>query len=188
MLSAHRQPPLVHCQIAPPAALAAMSLCTWRLLGHVNDLLHIWPCAKGGGAGLLLRAPQVLPLHPLAAQARGSDLRVHFKNTRETAFAIKKMSLNKAKKYLEDVVDRKRAIPFRRYTGCIGRTAQAKNEGNPCGQGRWPVKSCEFLLNLLKNAESNAEVRSSGGAQKRDAMVLGGGKKLNSTTAGSARN
>ena len=77
------------------------------------------------------------------------------------------MSLNKAKKYLEDVVDRKRAIPFRRFTGCIGRTAQAKNEGNPCGQARWPVKSCEFLLNLLKNAESNAEVRGGGAIETR---------------------
>jgi large subunit ribosomal protein L17e len=46
-----------------------------------------------------------------------------------------------------------------RFTGCIGRTAQAKNEGSTTRQGRWPVKSCEFLLNLLKNAESNAEVK-----------------------------
>lgn len=69
------------------------------------------------------------------------------------------MGLNAAKKYLEDVVGHKRAIPFRRYCGGVGRTAQAKNEGNPGGQARWPAKSCEFLLNLLKNAESNAEVQ-----------------------------
>jgi large subunit ribosomal protein L17e len=80
------------------------------------------------------------------------------KNTRETAFALRKMQLQKAKRYLEDVIARKRCIPFHRYTGCIGRTAQAKNEGSTTRQGRWPVKSCEFLLNLLKNAESNAEV------------------------------
>ena len=95
------------------------------------------------------------------SQARGSDLRVHFKNTRETAFALRKMNLQKAKRYLEDVLGRKRCIPFHRFTGCIGRTAQAKNEGSTTRQGRWPVKSCEFLLNLLKNAESNAEVRQS---------------------------
>jgi ribosomal protein uL22 len=94
----------------------------------------------------------------LFLQARGSDLRVHFKNTRETAFALRKMELQKAKRYLEDVLARKRCIPFHRFTGCIGRTAQAKNEGSTTRQGRWPVKSCEFLLNLLKNAESNAEV------------------------------
>ncbi|XP_059285735.1 large ribosomal subunit protein uL22y-like [Lycium ferocissimum] len=27
------------------------------------------------------------------------------------------------------------------------------------GQGRWPVKSSRFILDLLKNAESNAEVK-----------------------------
>lgn len=72
------------------------------------------------------------------------------------------MSLNKAKKYLEDVLAHKRCIPFRRYQGAVGRTTQAKNEGNPGGQGRWPVKSAEFILNLLKNAESNAEVDGAG--------------------------
>ncbi|KAF5839177.1 ribosomal protein L17 component of cytosolic 80S ribosome and 60S large subunit [Dunaliella salina] len=94
-----------------------------------------------------------------SAKARGSDLRVHFKNTREAAFSLRKMELTKAKKYLEDVLGHRRAIPFRRYSGNVGRTSQAKNEGAPAGQARWPAKSCEFLLNLLKNAESNAEVK-----------------------------
>ncbi|RWW81574.1 hypothetical protein BHE74_00010024, partial [Ensete ventricosum] len=38
-----------------------------------------------------------------------------------------------------------------------GRTAQAKAR-HPNGQGRWPLKSARFILDLLKNAESNAEV------------------------------
>ncbi|KAK6143241.1 hypothetical protein DH2020_023589 [Rehmannia glutinosa] len=62
-----------------------------------------------------------------SCKARGSDLRVHFKNTRETAHAIRKLPLVKAKRYLED--------------------------------GRWPVKSAKFILDLLKNAESNAEMK-----------------------------
>ena len=92
------------------------------------------------------------------AQAKGSDLRTHFKNTRESAQAIKHMEVAKAKKYLEDVLEHKRVIPFRRFCGGVGRTAQAQNEKQSNGQGRWPAKSCEFLLALLKNAESNAEV------------------------------
>jgi len=94
-----------------------------------------------------------------ACKARGSDMRVHFKNTRESAIAIRNMELNKAKKYLEDVLAHKRVIPFRRFCGGVGRTAQAKNENTTTGQGRWPKKSAEFLLGLLKNAESNAEVK-----------------------------
>lgn len=93
-----------------------------------------------------------------AAKARGSDLRVHFKNTRETAFAIKGKTLTKAKQYLEAVQRYERAIPFHRFTGGVGRSAQAKNEGSTTDQGRWPQKSVEFILGLLKNAESNAEV------------------------------
>ncbi|GAQ77939.1 60S ribosomal protein L17 [Klebsormidium nitens] len=92
-------------------------------------------------------------------KARGSDLRVHFKNTRESAQAIKKMTLVRAKAYLENVIAHKEVITFRRFCGGVGRTAQAKNAGQANGQGRWPRKSCEFLLNLLKNAESNAEVK-----------------------------
>ena len=94
-----------------------------------------------------------------SCKARGSDLRVHFKNMRETAMAIKNMEFNAAKKYLEDVIAMRRCIVFRRFCGGVGRTAQAKNEGSTNGQGRWPKKSAEMLLGILKNAESNAEVR-----------------------------
>lgn len=91
-------------------------------------------------------------------QARGSDLRVHFKNTVETARAVRGMNLEKAKAYLQAVIDHKRCIPFVHFNGGVGRTAQAKNEGNSIGQGRWPKKSCMFVLDLLRNAESNAEL------------------------------
>lgn len=84
-------------------------------------------------------------------------LSCHLQNTRETAFAIRKLPLTKAKRYLEDVLAHKQAIPFRRFCGGVGRTAQAKNRHSN-GQGRWPVKSARFILDLLKNAESNAEV------------------------------
>merc|ERR1712073_228048 len=91
------------------------------------------------------------------AKARGSNLRVHFKNTRETAQAIKKMPLHRASRYLKNVIAQKEIIPFRRFMGGVGRHAQAKVHGT--SQGRWPVKSAEFLLHLLKNAESNAEYK-----------------------------
>ena len=92
-----------------------------------------------------------------SCKARGGDLRTHFKNMRETAMAIKKMGLEQAKTYLEEVIAMRRCVVFRRYCGGVGRTAQAKNEGSTNGQGRWPKKSAEMLLGILKNAESNAE-------------------------------
>eukprot|EP01100_Stratorugosa_tubuloviscum_P015837 TRINITY_DN953_c0_g6_i1.p1 TRINITY_DN953_c0_g6~~TRINITY_DN953_c0_g6_i1.p1 ORF type:complete len:193 (+),score=92.55 TRINITY_DN953_c0_g6_i1:144-722(+) len=89
--------------------------------------------------------------------ARLADQRVSFKNTRETALAIKKMSLLSAKRFLNDVLQKKQAIPFCRYNGGIGRHAQAKLHSYcPNRQVRWPIKSVELLLSLLKNAEANA--------------------------------
>ncbi|KAK1369761.1 Ribosomal protein L22/L17 [Heracleum sosnowskyi] len=87
---------------------------------------------------------------------RGAGLRVHFKNTRETAHAIRKLPLIKAKRYLEDVLAHKKAIPFTRFCIGVGRTAQAKNRHSN-GQGRWPAKSAKFILDLLKNAEETEE-------------------------------
>ena len=94
---------------------------------------------------------------------------MHFKNTREAAFALRQKTLAKAKRYLEDVLAKRRAIPFRRFCIGTGRTSKASNEGSRTDLGRFPRKSVEFLQNLLKNAESNAEVRQ----KERGVLVLG---------------
>jgi len=78
-------------------------------------------------------------------------------NTRETAQAIRKMTLRRAVKFLKNVSDKKECVPFRRFNGGVGRCAQAKQWKTT--QGRWPKKSAEFLLQLLKNAESNADFK-----------------------------
>ena len=115
-----------------------------------------------------------------SCKAAGSDLRVHFKNTAVTAAAIRGMTLKKSKGYLEDVLQKKQAIPFRFFNGCIGRHAQAKMTG--ATQCRWPVKSCQFLLHLLKNAESNAEVRSA-----RPLWPVPSSRRLNEPPSAAAR-
>ncbi|KAK7273596.1 hypothetical protein RIF29_14652 [Crotalaria pallida] len=57
-------------------------------------------------------------------------------NSRETAFAMRKLHLVKAKRYLEDVLAHKQAIPFRRFCFAVGRTAQSnlmdKYDGLSC--------------------------------------------------------
>ena len=91
-----------------------------------------------------------------SAKAMASDLRTSFKNMFETATAIKGMNLMKAIKYLQDVREHKQCIPYRRFVGNIGRTAQAKAFKHT--QGRWPEKSCRRLLDILTNLKANAEV------------------------------
>ncbi|XP_061010024.1 large ribosomal subunit protein uL22-like [Dama dama] len=77
-----------------------------------------------------------------SCKSRGSNLHVHFKNTRETAQAIKCMHIRKATKYPKDVTLKKQCAKQWGWT-----------------QGRWPKKSAEFLLHMLKNADSNAELK-----------------------------
>ena len=103
-----------------------------------------------------------------SCKTRGHSLRVHFKNTFETAKAIKGMNIRKANRYLKDVIAKKQIVPFRRYNGGVGRKAQAKNHNAAGSQGRWPKKSAEILLQLLKNAESNADVKN----LNTDALVI----------------
>lgn len=59
------------------------------------------------------------------------------------------MPLHRATTYLKNVIEQKEIIPFRRFMGGVGRHAQAKVHGT--SQGRWPKKSAEFLLHLVRS-------------------------------------
>merc|ERR1712211_107106 len=73
--------------------------------------------------------------------------------------SIRGLSLRRAQRFLQDVIDHKQAVAFRRFNGGVGRKAMAKqnNSGTQC---RFPEKSCKHLLDLLQNAESNAETKN----------------------------
>ncbi|KAF1730949.1 60S ribosomal protein L17 [Beauveria bassiana] len=108
-----------------------------------------------GWAFVRYAATEILPAK--SARARGAYLRVSFKNTRETAQAINGWKLERALQFLENVKSHDEAVPMRRYAGGTGRTAQGKQFG--VTRARWPVKSAEHLLTLLKNAEANADAK-----------------------------
>ncbi len=90
-----------------------------------------------------------------AAKCRVDDLRTSYKNTYEVARAVRGMKLLKAIKYYEAVLDHKDCIPFHKYVKHAGRCAQAKKY--KVSQGRWPEKSTGYMLQLLKNLNSNVE-------------------------------
>ena len=79
--------------------------------------------AKVGQQLSLIQEDDIVQRSPLSFQTsvyslcfsfpQGSNLRVHFKNTRETAQAIKAMPLHRATKYLKNVIAQKEIIPFR---------------------------------------------------------------------------
>ncbi|XP_032944832.1 60S ribosomal protein L17-like [Rhinolophus ferrumequinum] len=67
------------------------------------------------------------------------------------------MHIQTATKYLKDVILQKQCVPFQHYIGGVGRCAQDKQWGWTHVQR--PKKSAEFLLHVLKNAESNFELK-----------------------------
>ena len=66
------------------------------------------------------------------------------------------MHIRKATKYLKDVTLKKQCVPFHRTTvELVG--VHRPNSGAGCRVAG--PKSAEFLLRMLKNAESNAELK-----------------------------
>jgi large subunit ribosomal protein L17e len=90
-----------------------------------------------------------------SAKCRIGDLRAHYKNTYEVARAVKGLKLKRAIVYLDNCLEHKQIIPFRRYTGGVGRHAQCKEFKHT--QGRWPEKSLKAVRELLINLKANAE-------------------------------
>ncbi|KAJ3445891.1 60S ribosomal protein L17 [Anaeramoeba flamelloides] len=90
-----------------------------------------------------------------SVRAKGTNLKVHFKNTCETGRAIKGRGLRNAQRYLQDVIEKRQCVPFRKFNQGTGRHGAAKNF--KAIFARWPEKSARFLLDMLKNAESNAK-------------------------------
>uniref|UniRef100_A0A2L2YU63 Large ribosomal subunit protein uL22 n=1 Tax=Parasteatoda tepidariorum TaxID=114398 RepID=A0A2L2YU63_PARTP len=72
-----------------------------------------------------------------SSKARGSNLRVHFKTTRETAQAIKKMPLRRAQRYLKNVISNKELVTLRRLNGTVCMKSHVKALSG-LTQGRWP--------------------------------------------------
>jgi len=79
---------------------------------------------------------------------------ISHKHAREITVAIKGMSIEKARDYLQDVVKLKRAVAFRRYNNEVGHKSDTG-----IMSGRYPQKAANEFIKLLDNLESNAEYR-----------------------------
>merc|ERR1719329_45213 len=93
------------------------------------------------------------------AMCRVDDLRCHYKNIYNVARACRGMNVVKAIAYMENVLEHKAIVPFRRYTGGPGRKAMCKQFNHH--NGRFPEKSCKNVINLLKKLKSSSSALSS---------------------------
>lgn len=92
-----------------------------------------------------------------------SNAKVSFKNTRETCSTLRGRTVEGCITYLKNVIEKKECVPMRRYARGCGNTAQAKqfNIGKyKASKGRWPMKSAEAVIKVLKNIKNNAAVKN----------------------------
>jgi len=82
------------------------------------------------------------------------EKKISHKHAREIAVAIKGLSVEKARDYLQSVIEHKRCIPFRRYNNQVGHRTDPG-----VMSGRYPEKAVAEVLRLLDNLESNAEYK-----------------------------
>ena len=54
-----------------------------------------------------------------AVKTKAEAVRVSYKNTHETAACLKGMSLDRAKRFLKNVIRKREIVPFRRHTGYV---------------------------------------------------------------------
>src|SRR5919109_2534021 len=85
-----------------------------------------------------------------AARAYGHELRTSWKNAINLTHAIRGMNVRDAEKYLEAVVNLETPVKMVRRNRKI-----ASKPG--IGKGRYPVKSADRTLRVLRNAINNAE-------------------------------
>lgn len=87
-----------------------------------------------------------------SARAYGRDLQCSPKHAENVAKAIRKMKVKDAEKLLEDIIKKRRPIPFKTHN-----TERAHKKG--MGPGGYPVKASQKILEVLKNAMNNAEYK-----------------------------
>jgi len=82
------------------------------------------------------------------------EKQISHKHAREIAVQIKGLSIEKARDYLQSVINKQRAVPFRRYKNQVGHRSDPG-----VMSGRYPQKSATEFIKLLDNLESNAEYK-----------------------------
>jgi large subunit ribosomal protein L22 len=88
-------------------------------------------------------------------KASGRELRVSHKHAREVCKTIKGMMLIQARRFLSDVIAKRRPVPFTRFKKKAGHRRGLEK----AYAGRYPVKAAKHILKIVQGAEANAEYK-----------------------------
>lgn len=91
------------------------------------------------------------------AKASGRDLRIKPKDSREICAVIKGMKVDQAKRFLEDVINLKQSVPFRRHKKKLAHKKDLKQF--KWYAGRYPQKTAARIYEVLAAVESNGEYK-----------------------------
>ena len=86
------------------------------------------------------------------AKALGRDLPISFKHSVEVCRFVKGKNVHLAKQQLKEVIELKRAVPYRRFNQDLGHKRGMMS-------GRYPVKTTQYILKLIESAEKNAQFK-----------------------------
>jgi len=87
-----------------------------------------------------------------SAKAYGYELHCSPKDSMNLAYALKGMKTEKAKKFLEEIIDLKRPLPAVFHNRKI-------SHQKSIGPGSYPKKAAHYILKMIENAENNAEYK-----------------------------
>ena len=86
------------------------------------------------------------------AKAYGYELHCSMKDSRNIARQIKGLKVEDAKKYLQDIIDMKKALPAVYHN-------RKRAHQKATGPGSFPEKAARYMLKTVENAENNAEYK-----------------------------
>ena len=84
------------------------------------------------------------------ATSTGLNLPISTKHAIEVCSLIRGRTVEQASRMLDEVIHKKRPVPFKRFNRDVGQ----KKGG--VSSGRFPKKACMHVLKILKNGEANA--------------------------------
>ena len=88
-----------------------------------------------------------------SAKASAREIDISPKAAREICNSIKGMTIHQCIEYLENVINKKIAVPYKRFKRNVGHKSTVVG----WGPGRYPVKAANEILKVVKNLENNAE-------------------------------
>jgi len=85
------------------------------------------------------------------AKTIGKELPISTKQSVEICNFIRHKTTEQSKRVLEEVLQLKTAVPYKRYVKHI------PHRKGKIATGRYPVKAVQYVLDLIKNVEANAK-------------------------------